>query len=366
MTRYGLILGAGLWLIGCSSGSSTNTDGGLDASIDAKKNDAAGPTGAVTGEPCTQDSDCATVGTGTAIKARCLKTVTVGGNNPDWVFTDGYCSMTGCKTSSNSTTANMFPKTQQDKGSFPNGSNTTCPGPNDDPDDGANNGFCTLLPGNENTLSRCLERCQTSNQCAERRGDSNYLCFFYDNNFDTGVCLPKALSQCNPFSIGSCPSIATDAGVPDGGSAGGIQSCVYQGPDARAGACVPGCDPFAGGGGGCALETSACHVQELNGEGLCFTGPKLDGGVPKAGSACTSDANCPGGYGCSIADGATSGKCYKYCKTSNAATQCKVTVPGPAPGDGGTDDAFTTRTGTCNQNRFKTATSVIGICSESD
>jgi hypothetical protein len=217
-----------------------------------------------TGDPCTQNSDCAP-GVLMTQTPTCVKTTGMPPNALTWPM--GYC-VTPCRAAS---TAN-------------NGVNSDCPG-----------GNATCSDGDHT----CRSLCMTSTDCR-----AGYSCFVVNTIAPLG-CEPSALSMCNPKTAGSCPMMN-----------GMAQTCVNVG-DGTVGECVPSCNPFMNTG--CVKtdpNASDCHASDQTGEGLCTGAAPVGTG---AGSACGNFySDCPGGYGC------LNGRCWKYCNDANKAVQCSV------------------------------------------
>lgn len=281
----------------------------------------------LTGQPCMQDGDCKN-GSRTENMARCLKSSKAGNGLPDFVWPNGYCSMTGCLTQNNSQA----------------GYNEECPGVKNDM--GVSLAYCSeVAESASTTVRRCYARCNSSAaECSAIRGsDTDYLCF------TPGFCEPKAFAQCDPKVAGSCPPVT------DGGATG---TCANLGflnnqlvtvtPDNTAGLCFTSCPVFDGTG---CPSGYGCFAQPTTGEGFCFL--RANTSSPPAGSNCNFDFTCKSGYGC------LNGKCWKYCNTANAETQCAVGAP-----DAGVASGTCVKIGLPDMGTIDP--DVVGICSKSN
>jgi hypothetical protein len=242
MMRTVLITFFAVGLAACGSGSSALSP---DA---APHNPDAASLGA-TGDPCTLASDC----TGTT--PTCI--LNVGG----LAYPGGFCS-SHCDATKNDPSSEINP---------------ACPG----------TGTCV------GTSCGVL--------CGAGTCRTGYSCF---NSATAAVCLPTALSQCDPTVAGSCADTTT--------------TCDQVGQD-PVGQCDPKCDPFAQD---CADSSKGCFANPQSGVGTC-AGPNPNNGD---GVPCNFENDCANGLGCYV--GGSSPVCRPYCGGPNnvACTNGKTCV----------------------------------------
>jgi hypothetical protein len=223
------------------------------------------------GDPCTMAAMCAGAG---ATSAKCPLMLMNAGMTP---LPGGYCTST-CNTAKNDQTSSINP---------------ACPG-----------GAATCVD-NIFTTPSCFAFCDSQTPCTRK---PDYSCFNVNaGGANDSVCLPTALSECDPTKAGSCPQdggVTTDAGTMPG------FSCVQVGPD-PVGSCFTGCSVFKQD---CDPDSTgapqACYETFPLGEGFC-TPP----GMVAAGMPCMFLNDCIAGYACLQVGMAAA--CRKFCGGPN-------------------------------------------------
>jgi hypothetical protein len=280
---------SGLFLFGCSSSEAgtASSDGGTtdgggnvnDVFIPFTPDGGSTPPG-TTGTPCTTNADCA--GTNGLCRTKSHSGV---------AYPNGYCS-SDCNPANDDPSSGIDPECS--------GALGTCLG--------------STAPGA--CLELCTGRIDPSGAAGMFPCRDGYSCFLATDI--SAVCLPTALSQCDPTQKGSC--MPNDAGKG--------QTCVSVGLD-PVGVCDDACDYFAQD---CAPDVTdagstprACYANSF-GEGICDIA-----GAGTDGQPCAFLGDCAPGLGCHGEGGdggPVMGVCRPYCggASNKACTNGKACI----------------------------------------